>query len=350
MAAGTDTILVTSPVKPAPGNHKAERRPQAHELEVPHRQGQRRPKPAPRHRRLEPVGELEQNGQSSGQSNPTTPPAPTTSTPTAPTTSAPATTAPATTPPPPTPHPAPPNRTTSHKSTPTASGPLVTGRLVAESRRYRRSRARSSGDGGGRAGADRPAGHDHLAAGRDRRRTGGSRAAGPRRVVRAARPPSRTGRAHRSLRPGRGTIADVLVIFALTTHDIDEVIFHVANALRVPVLILALVALALVIFELGSFVVELRGRRRRRLRDPVERGRSGARGAPRGRPPGRSRGRQRPGSEPGDGRHAVVHRRDARGPTAATTRSTRRSPTSTSAPSGDSGVRGCSSGRARRSG
>ncbi len=54
------------------------------------------------------------------------------------------------------------------------------------------------------------------------------------------------------------------MIFALTTHDIDEVIFHVANALRVPVLILALVALALVIFELGSFVVELRGRRRRR--------------------------------------------------------------------------------------
>lgn len=54
------------------------------------------------------------------------------------------------------------------------------------------------------------------------------------------------------------------MIFALTTHGIDEVIFHVANALRVPVLILALAALALVIFELGSFVVELRGRRRRR--------------------------------------------------------------------------------------
>lgn len=55
------------------------------------------------------------------------------------------------------------------------------------------------------------------------------------------------------------------MIFALTTHDIDEVIFHVANALRVPVLILALAALAVVIFELGSFVVELRGRRRRRF-------------------------------------------------------------------------------------
>jgi biopolymer transport protein ExbB/TolQ len=67
------------------------------------------------------------------------------------------------------------------------------------------------------------------------------------------------------------------VIFALTTHDIDQVIFHVANALRVPVLILALVALALVIFELGSFAIELRGRRRRRfatLSSGAERARS----------------------------------------------------------------------------
>lgn len=55
------------------------------------------------------------------------------------------------------------------------------------------------------------------------------------------------------------------MIYALTTHDIDEVIYRVANALKVPVLILALAALALVIFELGSFVVELRGRRRRRF-------------------------------------------------------------------------------------
>jgi biopolymer transport protein ExbB/TolQ len=57
----------------------------------------------------------------------------------------------------------------------------------------------------------------------------------------------------------------VLPIFALSTHDIDEAIFHVASVLQVPVLILALVALALVIFELGSFVIELRGRRRRRF-------------------------------------------------------------------------------------
>jgi biopolymer transport protein ExbB/TolQ len=57
----------------------------------------------------------------------------------------------------------------------------------------------------------------------------------------------------------------VPVIFALTTHDIDEAIFHVASVLQVPVLILALVALALVIFELGSYAVELRGRQRRRF-------------------------------------------------------------------------------------
>ena len=54
-----------------------------------------------------------------------------------------------------------------------------------------------------------------------------------------------------------------MMIFALTSHDIDEVIFHVASVLQVPVLILALLALAAVIFELGSYAVELRGRSRR---------------------------------------------------------------------------------------
>jgi biopolymer transport protein ExbB/TolQ len=51
--------------------------------------------------------------------------------------------------------------------------------------------------------------------------------------------------------------------FALSTNSIDQAIFHVANALEVPVLILALLALAVVIFELGSYVVELTKRRRR---------------------------------------------------------------------------------------
>jgi biopolymer transport protein ExbB/TolQ len=54
-------------------------------------------------------------------------------------------------------------------------------------------------------------------------------------------------------------------VFALTTHDINQAIFRVANALKVPVLLLALLALAIIIFELGSFVVELRGRRGRRF-------------------------------------------------------------------------------------
>ena len=53
--------------------------------------------------------------------------------------------------------------------------------------------------------------------------------------------------------------------FALSTHSIDQAIFHVANALQVPVLILALLALALVIYELGSYLIELRGRRGRRF-------------------------------------------------------------------------------------
>jgi biopolymer transport protein ExbB/TolQ len=58
----------------------------------------------------------------------------------------------------------------------------------------------------------------------------------------------------------------VTLIFALSTHDIDNAIFHVASALQVPVLVLALVALAATIFELGSYLVELQGRRRRSFR------------------------------------------------------------------------------------
>lgn len=57
--------------------------------------------------------------------------------------------------------------------------------------------------------------------------------------------------------------ATLTVSFALGTHDVDQTIFHVASALQVPVLIGALLALALVAFELGAFAVELRGRRRR---------------------------------------------------------------------------------------
>jgi biopolymer transport protein ExbB/TolQ len=62
----------------------------------------------------------------------------------------------------------------------------------------------------------------------------------------------------------------MLTIASTTTHDIDEAIFHVASALQVPVLFLALLALALVIFELGSFAVELRGRRRRHFTELLQ--------------------------------------------------------------------------------
>ncbi len=68
------------------------------------------------------------------------------------------------------------------------------------------------------------------------------------------------------------------MIFALTTHDIDEVIFHVASVLQIPVLILALLALASVIFELGSYIVEVTGRRKRRF-DTLSEGADRARSA-----------------------------------------------------------------------
>ncbi len=47
------------------------------------------------------------------------------------------------------------------------------------------------------------------------------------------------------------------------THAIDEAIFHVASVLEVPVLILALLALAAVIVEVGGFLVEFHSRQRR---------------------------------------------------------------------------------------
>src|SRR4051812_40120773 len=46
-------------------------------------------------------------------------------------------------------------------------------------------------------------------------------------------------------------------------NSIEQAIYDIAKALRVPVLVLALVAVALVLIELGAFVVELLRRRRR---------------------------------------------------------------------------------------
>jgi biopolymer transport protein ExbB/TolQ len=54
-------------------------------------------------------------------------------------------------------------------------------------------------------------------------------------------------------------------IYALSSHDVDNAIFRVASVLQVPVLIAALLALAAVIYELGSYLVELRSRRGRRF-------------------------------------------------------------------------------------
>jgi biopolymer transport protein ExbB/TolQ len=67
-------------------------------------------------------------------------------------------------------------------------------------------------------------------------------------------------------------------VFALTSHDIDQVIFRVASVLLVPVLILTLLALAAVIFELGSYAVEVRGRQRRHF-DEISRAAARARSA-----------------------------------------------------------------------
>jgi len=63
----------------------------------------------------------------------------------------------------------------------------------------------------------------------------------------------------------RSDVSHPHLAFGLSTHQIDQAIFHVASVLEVPVLILALLALALVVFELGSFAVEVYGRRRRRF-------------------------------------------------------------------------------------
>ncbi|HEY6759307.1 MAG TPA: MotA/TolQ/ExbB proton channel family protein [Baekduia sp.] len=49
---------------------------------------------------------------------------------------------------------------------------------------------------------------------------------------------------------------------SLPTAAIEDVVFDVVDALRVPVLLAALIALALVLVELGALAVELRKRRR----------------------------------------------------------------------------------------
>ncbi|HEX3872791.1 MAG TPA: MotA/TolQ/ExbB proton channel family protein [Solirubrobacteraceae bacterium] len=45
--------------------------------------------------------------------------------------------------------------------------------------------------------------------------------------------------------------------------NIEDILFHLANVLRVPVFVAAILALIFMLFELGSFVFELTNRRRR---------------------------------------------------------------------------------------
>jgi biopolymer transport protein ExbB/TolQ len=56
-----------------------------------------------------------------------------------------------------------------------------------------------------------------------------------------------------------------MLVDAVSTHGINNAIFSVADALEVPVLIAALVALAVVVFELGTFIVEVHSRRGRHI-------------------------------------------------------------------------------------
>ena len=56
-----------------------------------------------------------------------------------------------------------------------------------------------------------------------------------------------------------------MILIGLSAHDVDNVIFRVADALQVPVLLAALLALAFVVVECAAFAVELQRRRRRRF-------------------------------------------------------------------------------------
>ena len=65
----------------------------------------------------------------------------------------------------------------------------------------------------------------------------------------------------------------------IAVTGIEDVLFEVANALRVPVFAAAIAALAFTLFDLGAFFVELARRGRRGLSERLEQATSGARQA-----------------------------------------------------------------------
>jgi len=65
----------------------------------------------------------------------------------------------------------------------------------------------------------------------------------------------------------------------IAVNGIEEAIFEVANALRVPVLMAALLALAFLLFDLGAFLTEIARRARRRGIGVVEQASTNARQA-----------------------------------------------------------------------
>jgi biopolymer transport protein ExbB/TolQ len=69
------------------------------------------------------------------------------------------------------------------------------------------------------------------------------------------------------------------MIAVIAVSGIENVLFHVANALRIPVFVAAIAALAFVLFDLGAFFVELSRRRQAGRREHVQQAASSARQA-----------------------------------------------------------------------
>jgi len=65
----------------------------------------------------------------------------------------------------------------------------------------------------------------------------------------------------------------------IAVSGIEEVLFELANAMRVPVFVAAIAALAFVLFDLGAFFVELNRRRRQGRREQVQEATASARHA-----------------------------------------------------------------------